>query len=278
MKKKRIGFIDLFIDEWHANNYPQWFRTARRADEFELGLAWEEKAKEGGRALPQWCAELGMTPAKTLEEVVEDSDCICVLAPSNPEVHERLGDVPLRSGKPLYMDKPFANSKAAAERIFALAEKHHTPLMSSSALRFGDELISGKLQEMKPFLFCTTGGGRSFDEYGIHQLEMIVSIMGTDVRNMKLTGDPEKLSLILEYGDGRLAQISYARLMLPFTVIASNGKAAEVCPDIHNTFQNLIGAMLDFFATGKSIIPKEQTICIADLLERSVALLHGNNK
>ena len=278
MRKKRIGFIDLFIDEWHANNYPQWFREAKRAAEFELGYAWEEKTQPGGRPLEKWCADFGMTPAGSIEEVIEKSDCLCVLAPSNPEVHERLADLPLKSGKPLYIDKPFADSKAAAERIFSLAEKHHTPLMSSSALRFGDELISGKLQEMKPFLFCTTGGGSSFDEYGIHQLEMIVSIMGADVRNMKLTGDPEKFSLVLEYGNGNLAQISYARARLPFTVIASNGKAAEVFPVIHNTFQNLIGAMLDFFATGKSIIPKEQTVGIAALLEQSVALLHGNNK
>ena len=271
---KKIGFIDFYIDEWHANNYPKWFREAPRAGEFELGCAWEEKTMEGGRPLEKWCAEFNMTPARSIEEVIEKSDCICVLAPSNPEVHERLADLPLQSGKPLYIDKPFADSKAAAERIFALAEKHGTPLMSSSALRFGNELISGKLQTMKPTLFCTTGGGRSFDEYGIHQLEMIVSVMGADVKKMKLTGDPEKLGIALEYGNGNVAQIAYTPAM-PFTVIASNGKTTEVCPAINNTFQNLIAAMMDFFATGKSIIPKEQTIGIAALLEQSVALLHG---
>ena len=272
--KKKIGFIDLFIDEWHANNYPQWFREALRAEEFELGYAWEEKTLDGRRPLEKWCTDLNMTPARSIEEVVEKSDCICVLAPANPEVHERLADLPLKAGKPLYIDKPFADSKAAAERIFALAEKHGTPLMSSSALRFGSQLISGKLQEMKPTLFSTTGGGRSFDEYGIHQLEMVVSIMGADVKGMKLTGDVEKLLLTLDYDDGRLAQIAYTPAM-PFTVTAANAQTAEVCPDITNTFENLIAAMTDFFATGKSVIPKEQTISIAALLEKSVAMLHN---
>lgn len=23
---KKIGFIDYFLDEWHANNYPDWIR------------------------------------------------------------------------------------------------------------------------------------------------------------------------------------------------------------------------------------------------------------
>ena len=272
---KKIGFIDLFIDEWHANNYPNWFRTAPRASEFELGNAWEEKPLDGRRPLEKWCADFNMTPARSIEEVIEKSDCLCVLAPANPEVHERLADLPLRSGKPLYIDKPFADSKAAAERIFALAEKHGTPLMSSSALRYGDELISGKLQAMQPTLFSTTGGGRSFDEYGIHQLEMIVSVMGADVREMKLTGDGEKLLVSLKYASGKLAQMAYTPSM-PFTVTASNRETTEIYPAIHHTFQNLIAAMMEFFATGKSPIPKEQTIGIAALLEQSVALLHGS--
>ncbi len=272
---KKIGFIDLFIDEWHANNYPNWFRTASRASEFELGYAWEEKPLDGRRPLEKWCEDFNMIPAHSIEEVIEKSDCLCVLAPSNPEVHEQLANLPLQSGKPLYIDKPFADSKAAAERIFALAEKHGTPLMSSSALRYGDELISGKLQAMQPTLFSTTGGGRSFDEYGIHQLEMIVSVMGTDVREIKLTGDPEKLLVSLKYGNGNLAQMAYTPAM-PFTVTASDGKTTEIYPEMHNTFQNLIAAMMEFFATGKSPIPKEQTIGIAALLEQSVALLHGS--
>ena len=239
---KKIGFIDLFIDEWHANNYPKWFREAPLKNEFELGYAWEEKTNEGGKPLAQWCEGLGMTPASSMEEVVEKSDCICVLAPANPEVHERLADLALRSGKPVYVDKPFAPSGKAAERMFALAEQYKTPLMSSSALRYGDELLDGKVKALEPSIFCTTGGGRSFDEYGIHQLEMIVSMMGTDVKDMTLKGDEKKLTLTLEYADGRLAQASYS-LYLPFTVSAAGEKGAIVLPAMNNTFQNLIALL-----------------------------------
>ena len=28
---KKIGFIDFFLDEWHANNYPKWIRQASAA-------------------------------------------------------------------------------------------------------------------------------------------------------------------------------------------------------------------------------------------------------
>ena len=271
---KKIGFIDLFIDEWHANNYPKWFREAPLAAEFELGYAWEEKTAPGGKNLAQWCEGQKMTPASSIEEVVEKSDCICVLAPSNPEVHERLADLALRSGKPLYIDKPFAPSAEAAKRMFALAEQYNTPLMSSSALRYGDELLDGKVKELAPSIFCTTGGGRSFDEYGIHQLEMIVAMMGSDVKDMTLKGDEKKLTLTLEYADGRIAQAAY-NLYFPFTVSAAGDKGSLMLPAMNNTFQNLIANMMQFFATGVSPIAKEETIAIASLLEQSTALLHG---
>ncbi|MBR2427895.1 MAG: Gfo/Idh/MocA family oxidoreductase [Lentisphaeria bacterium] len=274
LAKKKIGFIDLFIDEWHANNYPKWFREAKRSNEFELGYAWEESTMEGRRNLQQWCAEMGMTPACSMEEVVEKSDCICVLAPANPEVHERLAALALKSGKPVYIDKPFAESLATAERIFETAEKYNTPLMSSSALRFSDELLSGKVQNMKPIMFTTTGGGRSFDEYGIHQLEMIVSVMGTDVKNITFTGNEKRLSFSYEFANGNMAQIAYSPFM-PFTITAASESESVCFSAASHIFENLIDAMLDFFADGKSRVPKAETLCISALLEKSTALLHG---
>ena len=142
--KKKIGFIDLFIDEWHANNYPKWISGSKYADDFELYMAWEQKTKTGLRPLEKWCADFNVTPAKSQEQLIEECDGIIVLAPSNPEVHEELGHLALQSGKPVYMDKPFAPDRATAERIFEWADKHNTPLFSSSALRFSDELAALK--------------------------------------------------------------------------------------------------------------------------------------
>lgn len=272
--KKKIGFIDLFIDEWHANHYPEWFRTARRAEEFELGLAWERAPLAGRRPLEAWCRDFGMTPARSIAEVVEKSDAICVLAPANPEVHFELAELALRSGKPVYIDKPFADSLATATSIFELAEKHGTPLMSSSALRYPDELLDGKVRALEPILFTTLGGGRCFAEYAIHQLEMIVSTMGVGVRDITLTGDKGKVSATLQYDDGRLAALHYAPAF-PFAFSAAGARDSLIASELHNNFPNLIAAMLDFFATGVSPIPKEQTLRIADLLERMVAMVHN---
>lgn len=269
---KKIGFIDLFLDEWHANNYPKMFRKTPLGSEFEFCYAWEEMTPDGKKPLQTWCKEQQMIPARSIEEVIEKSDCLCVLAPDNPEVHERLADLPLRSGKPVFIDKPFAETRAAAERMFALAERYNTPLMSSSALRFGDEIMKGALREKKIDLMCTTGGGRSFKEYGVHQLEMLVSVMGTAVKDVKLSGDPEKFALSLEYEDGRIGQLLYAR-SFNFTVSAAGKEGSVYVSNISNMFENLLAEILNFFTTGKSVIPPEETIAIAGLLEQGAALL-----
>ena len=65
--KKKIGFIDYFLDEWHANHLIDWFKTAKRADEFELYMAYGEKQPpfEGRRTNADWCSQNGVKYAET---------------------------------------------------------------------------------------------------------------------------------------------------------------------------------------------------------------------
>lgn len=274
---KKIGFIDLHIDEWHANNYPAWFRSskyncANGACKFELGYAWEESPNPNGNNLQQWCEKFQMTPAKSIEEVIANSDCLCVLAPSNPEVHERLADLPLKSGKPLYIDKPFAPSRAAALRMFDLAEKNGTPMCSSSALRFGDELIADKALLAGKAIdnMITTGGGRLYDEYAIHQLEMIVSMMGTGIKRLMRSNCPNGSIVVnLEYADGRHASVNYNPYCAFAATVFGEGNIIYH-QSMANTFQNMIDSMLEFFETGKRMAPQAETIEIATALEASI--------
>lgn len=273
--KKKIGFIDLFIDEWHANNYPNWFKAAKLSNEFEVALAWEE-APAGGRPLAEWCKAMDIAPAKSIEQVVENCDAICVLAPSNPEVHERLAQIPLRSGKPVYMDKPFAPDKAAAERIFALAEKFKTPLMSSSALRFSTELLKAKSEtfaNQKVMFTGVRGGGRSFEEYSIHQVEMLVSLMGTGAKRVMQCGNGATNHMIVEFNDERRATVTL-NLMLPFAITAACGEKDIVTLDkMSDFFPNLIDSMLEFYATKVSPIKREETIEISAIVAAGVKAL-----
>jgi hypothetical protein len=37
---KNIGFVDYYISEWHANNYPKWISDV--TDEYKVAYAWAE--------------------------------------------------------------------------------------------------------------------------------------------------------------------------------------------------------------------------------------------
>ena len=42
---KKIGFVDYYISEWHANNYPAWFKEANEklGFDYEVAYFWAEK-------------------------------------------------------------------------------------------------------------------------------------------------------------------------------------------------------------------------------------------
>lgn len=271
--KKKIGFIDLHIDEWHANHYPEWFRAAKSFADFELGYAWEESPDPDGRPLDKWCKDYGMNPALNIEEVIEKSDAICILAPSNPEAHERLAALPLKSGKPLYIDKTFAPDRATAEKFFAVAEKYGTPLMSSSALRYGNEFqaeLAGKFAEKKVNFVSTIGGGRTFHEYSIHQIEMIVAALGIGAKSVMRIPNCKTEHFLVEYADAvRGATMTY-QPNTGFSSILYGPEGVSFVTEGTSMFENLLELMLQFYQSGVSPLDKLQTIEVAAIREAAL--------
>jgi hypothetical protein len=262
----KVGFIDYFLDEWHANNYPAWFRESALWNGFELAGAWEKRP--GERPLDVWCKEMDIPAYTSMEKLLEDCDAFCVLAPSNPEVHEELAELPLMTGKPVYIDKPFAPDKAAAERLFERADKYNTPLFSSSALRFGDELIASR--GLFPVEAMTTqGGGSSFWEYSIHQIEMIVSSMGYDITslNHEVSGTTDQVTF--RFGDGRIAAMTLHPKCGFSAVLTGKDEIAHV-GGATNCFPNLIDAMLKFYNDRTEPFDRRETIAIAALVRAAI--------
>ncbi|MBQ3074543.1 MAG: patatin-like phospholipase family protein [Clostridia bacterium] len=141
---KKIGFIDFYLSEWHANNYPQWIRECCEKNhlEYEVAYAWgeEEISLRDGKTNTDWCRENGVTMCSTIEECCEKSDVLLILAPSTPEKHLPYAKIALSYKKPTYIDKTFAPDLAQAKEIFSIAAKYGTPVFSTSALRYADEL------------------------------------------------------------------------------------------------------------------------------------------
>lgn len=272
---KKIGFIDYYLDEWHALNYPQFIKDATDG-EFEVAYAYAEMDKPGGMTTDQWCEKYGVQRLDSIDEVVEKSDCIIVLSPDNPERHWDLCQKPLRSGKRVYVDKTFALEKSTAEALVKLAEDNNTPFFSTSALRFADEL---KDVDREGICFINSRGPGNFDTYSIHQIEPIVVLMGSKAKRIMSVGSGKYASMVIEFEDNRSIVMShYGWTNVDFSMLVNyeDGRTVSI-PQMSNTFPNFIKAMCDFFKTGDIKAAHDETVAIMGIIEAGNKALANPN-
>ena len=261
---KIVGFIDYYLDEWHANNYPRIINELTEG-EFQVKYAYGKiDSPIGGITNAEWAEQQGVELLDSIEEVIAKSDVLVVLSPDNPEMHEELCDLPLKSGKLVYVDKTFAPDKETAIRIFENAEKHGTTCFSSSALRFVTELK--EVDKDKIFKIHSEGPG-TYDMYSIHQIEPIVMLMNCRAKRVMGLGDIEHPSLLIEFEDGRLAQMHHSN-EIKFKIRTVDKDNTPTDYTILSKYFNLfMEALVEFFKTGKIPVEHSQTIDVIAIRE-----------
>ena len=268
--KRSIGFVDYYISEWHANNYPEWIKQASKAvgEEFEVRYAWAERDDSlfDGATTEEWCEKFGVERCATIAELCEKSDFICILAPSNPEKHLEYAREVLKCGKNTYIDKTFAPDYATASEIFRLADEYGTKIFTTSALRYSTELEAFKGVSR----VCTSGSGSNFEEYIIHQAEMVVKLLCSAPIGVivEKTGDNEYVCEASFEGGGS-ATISYSPTM-PFAI----GKDFPNVEIVSDYFAALMVDILRFFITSNPSFDREETLFVMKLRE---ALIRAKN-
>lgn len=266
---KKIGFIDYYISEWHANNYVGWIHEI--TDEYRVSYAWAEMdvSPTDGVNTDTWCEKYGVERCASIEEVCEKSDVVVILCPSAPEKHLAYAKVVLPYGKRTYIDKTFSPDLAEAKEIFALAEKYGTPFFSTSALRYADELAA--VSDCRRIV--TTGGGRSCDEYIVHQAEMVVKKLGLGAESIRADGDTALCTFQVRYADGRSATMQYAAPM-PFTLYMAGDKNAYTSVK-SDFFKHLIADMVRFFKEGTISFDTAETLEVMRIREGAIKAMQA---
>lgn len=260
---KKIGFVDYFISEWHADNYPAWIERicAEMGVDYKVAYAWAELdiSPVSGVSTDEWCEKFGAERCATIDELCEKSDVIVILSPSNPETHLRYAEEVLKHGKRTYIDKTFAPDAATAKEIFAIGEKYGAPFFSTSALRYATELDSVDA----PDSILVTGGGSNLPEYFIHLGEMVVKKMGA-IKSVKATRNGSQWIISAKTADGKDATMIYGCAM-PYNVyMTKDGR--ETWKSIKSPFfDGLIADMLHFFETGKTSFDPAETLAVSRL-------------
>lgn len=249
----KIGFIDYYLDEFHANNYPKWIKNALAEGETAEFYAWAEiDSPHGDRTTEQWCADNGVTRLGTMREVCETCDFLFLLSPDDPQNHLPYAETILPYQKPVFIDKTFAPDTATAKQIIALAEKHNTPFFSSSSLRFAEEYadISHKARSV-----IAHGSGWNFEVELIHPIEICACLVGNGAVAVSVCGNRDQFVAELRYPDDRQGAIHYTHrcegLDYGATVVWEDGsKHFDVKSDF---FQLLTNNTVEFFRHPENI-------------------------
>lgn len=268
---KHIGFIDYYLSEWHANNYPAWIErlNAEAGTDYRVSYAWGELdvSPVDGVDSATWCERNGVTLCKSIAEVCEKSDVLVILAPSNPQTHLAYAQAVLPYGKPTYIDKTFAPDSATAEKIFALAEAHGTPFFSTSALRY-----AAALQEFAdPRHLMITGGGSNLPEYVIHLVEMVICLQQAPAQSVQVVRQGSQRICHVDHADGCKTTLLYSPA-LSYTITAEDASGTPRHAAVASGFfDGLMVDMLRFFESGKPPVPVAETRAVMQLRDAILA-------
>jgi len=276
---KKIGFIDHYLKNFHADIYLRLIREGPFRDRFDVAFAYGEVPSEDGVDSRTWCEDNGVELLESPSRVVESSDCLVVLAPNNPERHWDLCQDALRSGKPVYVDKTFAPDTDTAARLIDLAVSSGTPMFTTSALRFVPEIREfrdgiGREHRARA---VSVRGPSSFAVYAVHVIEPLVMLLGPGASSVTYFGDGTFMQFGVAYPDERIGSFTlfepgcsigdrwYGH---PFeaSIIFGEGTVAYRFTT-GEMFRELADAMCAFFEGGPSPAPYEETLEVMALIE-----------
>lgn len=282
---KKIGVIDYFFDEAHASVFPDCIKKASDGNYVvAYGYAAVETPREDGVTNAAWCEKNGVELCASIEEVVEKSDVLVVLAPDFPAEKEELCRLPLASGKPCYVDKTLAPDRETAERIFRYADEHHTPTWSSSGLSFAPTLKELDIDHDTILGISAWGpawgGGIGYEIYAIHQIDPIMTLIDAEPTEVMIdTAKGKWYTMIIHFDDGRAASVSgFVEGMSPFMLnlsLTGGNKVLNISSGYNDVFYR---EMVEFFEDKQPKIPHSVTCRTIAAVEAGLRALETPGK
>jgi hypothetical protein len=265
---RRIGFVDDNLDNFHARVYLEALRGPLKDRGYIVSGA-TALQHDQSRA---WAEKNGLPYFESPAELDKVADVFAILAPSTPATHEGLCEKIFPFGKTTFVDKTFAPDAAAADRIFKLADRHKPAIQTSSALRYTP--VQKYVKEVGRDAVrhvVVWGPGGSYDEYAIHPVEMAVSCLGYEAQALMRRGKEPESQLLVDFSGGRTAVVNvYNRRKTPYAASLTTAKETRYFEvDTKPLFVDAAAGMLDFFASGKALVDRRETMAVMKILDSS---------
>lgn len=211
--------------------------------------------------------EHGVSFAGSIEEMLPHVDAVMLLTnDGRPHLKEVLPV--LKARKPVYIDKPLAESLENVTAIFREAEKYGVPVFTSSALRYvkrAQQFARG--ETVGKVLGAETWGPAPLQQShvdlfwdGIHGVELLYTVMGPGCQSVSRVFTPGGDIVTGVWPGGRTGVfrgLRKGRIGFGGTVFGTEGIEAIGGFD---GYEGLVDAIQEFFRSGKPPVSAEESI------------------
>lgn len=218
---------------------------------------------------------LGVEVVSSIEELLKKVDCV-MLETNDGNMHLEQANEVFKSGKRMFIDKPLGASLAQSLAIFELSKKYNMPVFSASSLRFVEQTLKlrngafGKVWGVDCYSpHKPEPSHPDFGWYGIHGVEMLFTVMGTGCVYVNRMAADSTDVVVGKWDDGRIGTfraIQQGRSIYGGTAITEKG---AVPVGSYEGYGGLLDEILNFFDTGISPVPDNETIEIFTFMEAS---------
>lgn len=290
---KRVGIIGLdtshsiaFVNSLNADGVGDKYKGYRVVAAYPRG---SYEIKSSYERIPDFTERVkakGVEIVDSIQSLLQKVDVV-LLETNDGRMHREQALEVIKAGKPMFIDKPIANSLLEAHDIFAAARKNNVPVFSSSSLRFSkgiQEIRNGKIGKV-------TGADvfspsplephhTDFYWYGIHGVEMLFTVMGPGCESVTRFYTPEMDVVVGKWKDGRIGTFRGIREPEKARSYGGNayGEKGSTLVDGKYDYNLLLAQLINFFETGKSPVPEDETLDICAFIDASQKSRKKNGK
>jgi len=230
----------------------------------------EEDQDKRQTQMEQW----GVKVTKNIDEALEGVDAI-MMEINNPALHLKYFTQMLDKvkGRPVFMDKPIADTFKNAKEIVDTIKKKQLKIFSASSLRFAPLIEQIAKEVPSPKVGFATGPlgkapeGSSVVFYGVHTVEMLERIMGRGAKKVFAQESPLGVGATIEYSDGRRGFVQFNEKNWIWAALAldENGAKSYVIDGTY-LYTILLKKIVEFFNGGDAPVQVDDTFEIQAIL------------
>lgn len=277
---KRVGIIGLdtshsiaFTNSLNGEKAGDKYKGYRVVAAYPRGSYEIESSYSRIPAFTEQVKAKGVEIANSIPELLSKVDVV-LLETNDGRMHREQAFQVIDAGKPVFIDKPMANATKDVIAIFNYARKKNVPVFSSSSLRFSNgvqAVLKGKVGKV---LGADTFSPSPLEKthtdffwYGIHGIEMLFALMGSGCETVTRFYRDNMDVVVGTWKDGRIGTFRGLRTAKTGYGGHVYGENAIMPLDSKYSNDDTLLKIVDFFETGKSPVPEQETIEIAAFID-----------